>query len=67
MRAIVATRFGGPEVLEEREVEKPQPGPGELLVRVVAASANPIDAKFRANGDSMGLEAPVILGADVSG
>ncbi|BBL81181.1 NADPH:quinone oxidoreductase [Rubrobacter xylanophilus] len=67
MRAVVATRFGGPEVLEEREVERPAAGPGELLVRVVAASANPIDAKFRAAGESMGLEAPVVLGADVSG
>jgi len=36
-------------------------------VRVAASGTNPIDAQFRAAGDSMGLEAPMILGADVSG
>jgi NADPH2:quinone reductase len=38
-----------------------------VLVRVVAAGTNPVDAKFRADGDSIGLEAPIVLGADVSG
>jgi NADPH:quinone reductase len=38
-----------------------------VLVRVVAAGTNPVDAKFRAEGDSIGLEAPIVLGADVSG
>jgi NADPH:quinone reductase len=64
---MVTPRFGAPDVFEERDVEMPQPGPGEILVRVVASGANPIDAKFRAAGGSRGLEAPVILGADVSG
>jgi NADPH:quinone reductase len=64
---MVAPRFGAPEVFEERDVEMPQPGPGEILVRVVASGTNPIDAKFRAAGGSRRLEAPVILGADVSG
>lgn len=67
MRAMVTPRFGGPELFEERDVERPEPGPGEVLVRVVVAGTNPIDAKFRENGAAMGLEAPVILGADVSG
>jgi NADPH2:quinone reductase len=64
---MVTPRFGAPDVFEERDVEKPRPGPGESLVRVVASGTNPIDAKFRAAGGSRGLEAPVILGADVSG
>ena len=67
MRAMVTPQFGGPELFEERDVEKPQAGPGEVLVRVVAAGTNPVDAKFRAMGDSMGQQAPTVLGADVSG
>jgi NADPH2:quinone reductase len=67
VRAMVTPQFGGPDLFEEREVEKPYPEAGEVLVRVVAAGTNPVDAKFRAEGDSIGLEAPIVLGADVSG
>jgi NADPH:quinone reductase len=67
MRAIVLTRFGGPETLELREVERPEPGPGELLVRVMAAGTNPVDAKLRADGSWAGLEPPVIIGYDAAG
>ena len=67
MRAMVTPQFGGPDLFEERDVKKPYPGPGEVLVRVVAAGTNPVDAKFRAAGDSIGLEAPIVLGADISG
>jgi NADPH2:quinone reductase len=64
---MVTPQFGGPNLFEERDVEKPHPGPGEVLVRVVAAGTNPVDAKFRAAGGSIGLEAPIVLGADISG
>ena len=67
MRAMVTPEFGGPELFEEKDVQRPEPGPGQVLVRVVAAGTNPIDAKLRDAGASMGLEAPTILGADVSG
>jgi NADPH:quinone reductase len=67
MRAMVTTQFGGTDLFEERDVERPEAGPGEVLVRAVAVGTNPVEAKFRANGASIGLEAPVILGADVSG
>ena len=67
MRAMVMPRFGGPELFEERDVERPEPGPGEVLVRVVVAGTNPIDAKLRADGSFAGLEPPVVLGSDVSG
>ncbi len=67
MRAMVTPEFGSPELFEERDVPKPEAGPGELLVRVVAAGTNPVDAKIRAEGRAFGLEPPVILGADVSG
>src|SRR5215204_3701706 len=64
---MVTPQFGGPDLFEERNVERPHPGPGEVQVRVVAAGTNPVDAKFRADGSSAGLEAPIILGLDVSG
>lgn len=43
MKAIVRDRFGPPEVLELREMDKPEVGDGEVLVRVNAASVNPLD------------------------
>jgi NADPH:quinone reductase-like Zn-dependent oxidoreductase len=43
MKAIVQDRFGGPEVLELREIDEPHLGAGEVLVRVRAASVNPAD------------------------
>src|ERR671916_172208 len=67
MRAMVTPQFGGADLFEERDVERPRPGAGEVLVRVVAAGTNPVDAKLRANGSSAGLEAPIILGADIAG
>ncbi len=67
MRAMVTLEFGGPDIFEERDVQKPEPGPGEVLVRVIASGTNPIDAKLRADGSFAGLEPPVVLGADVSG
>lgn len=47
MRAIVIHRFGGPEELQLEQVQKPQPGPGEVLIRVVLAGVNPADWKCR--------------------
>jgi NADPH:quinone reductase len=67
VRAMVIPQFGGPNLFEEQEVERPHPGPGEVQVRVIAAGTNPVDAKLRASGSSAGLEAPIILGADISG
>jgi NADPH2:quinone reductase len=67
MRAMVTPEFGGPDTFEERDVQRPEPGPGEVLVRVFASGTNPVDAKLRADGSFAGLEPPVILGSDVSG
>src|SRR5437660_157452 len=44
MRALRFSRHGGPEVLSVAEVPVPDPGPGEVLVRVRAAGVNPVDA-----------------------
>ena len=43
MRAVVITRFGGPEVLEIRDVPEPQPGPDEVLVHVRSTALNRAD------------------------
>jgi NADPH:quinone reductase-like Zn-dependent oxidoreductase len=43
MEAIVYSRFGSPDVLELREIDRPKAGEGEVLVRVRAASVNPAD------------------------
>jgi NADPH:quinone reductase-like Zn-dependent oxidoreductase len=45
-RTIVAEAYGGPEVLALQDIELPEPGPGEVLVEVRAAGANPIDYKL---------------------
>jgi NADPH:quinone reductase-like Zn-dependent oxidoreductase len=48
MRAAVATRYGGPEVVQVRDVPRPEPASDELLVRVHAATVNRTDCGFRA-------------------
>jgi NADPH:quinone reductase-like Zn-dependent oxidoreductase len=61
--------FGGPEVLEVKEVERPKPIPTEVLVRVTAAGINPVDWKTRERGgrrEAIG-DPPMILGWDVAG
>ena len=45
MLAAVLTRFGAP--LELTELDVPTPGPGEVLVRVLASAVNPLDTKIR--------------------
>jgi NADPH2:quinone reductase len=67
MRAMVITKFGGPEVFEHHEIERPQPGAGEVLVRVVASGTNPVDAKIRQAGSWAQIPFPAVLGYDVSG
>lgn len=67
MRAVVIERFGPPEVLALAEVERPRPRCGEVLVRVEAAAANPVDAKIRAAGSWAGIPLPAVLGYDASG
>lgn len=63
------TAVGGPEVLELREVERPEPVPTEVLVRVSAVGINPVDWKIREYGGNPRAvgEPPLILGWDVAG
>lgn len=67
MRATVITDFGSPEVFQERDVPKPEPAPSQVLVKVHAASVNPVDYKIRQAGSWAGIEPPAVIGYDVSG
>ncbi|MEU3722377.1 NADP-dependent oxidoreductase [Streptomyces sp. NPDC031705] len=67
MRAIVVNGWGGPETLVEREIERPEPGLNEILVRVHAAGVNPVDWKTRASGALIAWGETPIVGWDVSG
>src|SRR5438874_4885444 len=65
MRAVLVAETGGPEVLRLQETEAPEPGDGEVLIEVHAASVNPIDWKYRRGLAPKQL--PAVLGNDVSG
>jgi NADPH2:quinone reductase len=67
MRAVVFDRFGGPDVLQVREVPLPAPGSRQVRVAVHAAGANPVDAGNRRDGSWAGLQPPVIPGSEASG
>ncbi|MGC2298742.1 MAG: NADP-dependent oxidoreductase [Acidobacteriaceae bacterium] len=69
MKAIVVHQYGGPEVLKFEDYPDPVPGQGEVLVRVAAASVNPIDYKRRAGltKDFYPLRFPGLIGVDMSG
>lgn len=66
MRAQVLTAHGGPENFTMTDLPRPDVRPGTVLVRIHAASVNPIDIKIR-EGLPIGPELPAILGADLAG
>ena len=66
MQAVVIHETGGPEVLRLEEADPPEPADGEVLIRVRAASVNPVDWKTR-RGGGREPELPAILGRDASG
>jgi NADPH:quinone reductase-like Zn-dependent oxidoreductase len=68
MKAIVLREFGGPEALRLEEVAKPEPGPGEVLVRVESVSVNrTLDLKVRAGSYPADINLPLVLGIDPAG
>lgn len=67
MRAVSQDTVGGPEVLTEVELPRPEAGPSQVLVRVHAAGLNPTDWKHRALPGLFLGEPPFVLGWDVSG
>ncbi len=68
MKASYFERHGGPEVLIYGDLPDPEPGPGEVIVDIHAASVNAADAKVRAGGTYGEIDKfPYILGRDFSG
>lgn len=65
MQAVLMRHMGGPEVLSLEEVERPEPADGEVLIKVHAASVNPVD--WKATRGFMTMQMPAVLGRDVSG
>ncbi len=67
MKAILFDEHGGPEVLRYADFPDPQPGPGEVLVRLRAAALNRLDIWVRNGWPGIRLEYPHIPGADGAG
>jgi NADPH:quinone reductase-like Zn-dependent oxidoreductase len=70
MNTVIAySRYGGPEVLSVSAKEIPQPGPGQVRIRVKAVAVNPIDAKIRSGrlDGFFPVQFPVVPGWDVAG
>lgn len=68
MKAVRIHEYGGPEVLTYEDVPRPEPKDGEILVRIHAASVNPVDWIMR-NGDLKDMipHLPIVLGWDFAG
>ena len=67
MKAVRVHAFGGLDALVYEEVPRPQPGPGEVLVRVAAAGVGPWDAWVRAGKSVLPQPLPLTPGADLAG
>ncbi|KMQ74835.1 zinc-dependent alcohol dehydrogenase family protein [Marinobacter subterrani] len=67
MKAMVIEEFGGPEVFVEREMPTPEPAAGQVRIRVIASSVNPIETKIRSGLVKTGPAMPAILNGDVAG
>ena len=69
MQAIVYDQFGGPEVLELRDIAAPEPSADEVLIDNHYASVNPIDWKLREGlyASLLKFEFPVVPGWDIAG
>jgi NADPH:quinone reductase len=65
MQVITVSKFGGPEVMQVTDAELPKPGPGEVLVRVLAAGVGPWDASLRRGGYTGSL--PYVPGGEFAG
>ena len=67
MRAALFRRHGGPEVMEVGDLPAPEPGPGEVQVRVTAAAMNHIDLWLRRGLPALPVPLPHVAGGDVCG
>lgn len=67
MKAIVVHEFGGPEVLQLKEIPTPRPAAGQVLVRIHAAGVNPYDTYMRAGVYAIKPQLPYTPGSDAAG
>ena len=69
MKAIVVHEYGGPEVLKYEDAPRPEPKENEVLVRVMAAGVNPVDALIRSGkyAKFFGTSLPLVPGYDIAG
>ncbi|MBI4249818.1 MAG: NADPH:quinone reductase [Elusimicrobia bacterium] len=67
MKAIRVHQYGGPEVMRLEEMPVPEPGAGEVLVRVRAAGVNPVDVYRRSGGSGYNPPLPFTPGTDAAG
>ena len=69
MKAIVISQYGGPEVMDYKDIPDPSPGPDEVLVRIAATSINPFDIMRRSGRakDFAPIRFPGVIGVDVAG
>lgn len=67
MRAAYIEQTGSPDVIKVGELPKPEPGPGQVLVKVHAAALNPIDLYIRSGLVAMPLAFPYVIGCDLAG
>jgi NADPH:quinone reductase-like Zn-dependent oxidoreductase len=67
MQAVVVEEFGDPATLVLREVPIPQPGPGQIRIKVAAAGINPVDTYNAKDPSWADIEVGCILGYDVAG
>src|SRR2546422_710854 len=67
MKAIRVHEFGPPDVMRLEEVPDPQPGAGQVLVRIRAVGVNPVDTYIRSGGYARKPELPYTPGTDAAG
>ena len=68
MKAVVIREYGSNDVVRIEDIDRTQPGVGEVLVKVHAAGVNPIDWKIRGGaGERLGMALPIALGSELVG
>jgi NADPH2:quinone reductase len=67
VKAVRIHEYGGPEVLVYEDVPEPEPGPSQILVKIAAATVNPVDVAVRENRFPTPKDPPKTLGSDGAG
>src|SRR5919197_3537271 len=67
MQTMRAAVFLGPNEMELREVPRPEPGPGEVLVKVAACAVCGTDLRIHGGGKTRGVVPPRVLGHEIAG